>query len=172
MWPKHAHHKIMYVFLTVWLQKIEPGKCFNYYTSIAQFYITYHFAANSRSTSETQRDYSNRRIWETSIMSSLCTSVSIHTLFSCNNSENFTVFQDIHIVQQILATRLGVSCLGCVLPWRRRVLISYSPGNIKTFWRYFDQNGFHSYSPVFNEATRRPTFRRILYIYCCHSDAK
>jgi len=92
MWPKHAHHKIMYVFLTVWLQKIEPGKCFNYYTSIAQFYITYHFAANSRSTSETQRDYSNRRIWETSIMSSLCTSVSIHTFFSCSNSENFTLF--------------------------------------------------------------------------------
>ncbi|XP_065591887.1 TBC1 domain family member 14 isoform X3 [Cyrtonyx montezumae] len=40
---------------------------------------------------------------------------------------------DIHIVQQIFATGLGVSCLGCVLPRWRGVLISYSPGNIKTF---------------------------------------
>lgn len=121
-----------------------------------------------------EKEYSVINIWEASklLLMGLCASVNVQDILVQQHWKFCFVFQDIHIVQQIFATRPGMSCLGCVLPWWGRVLIPYSTGNIETFWRYFDQNGLHSYSPVFNKATRGLAFGRILHIYFCHSDAK
>lgn len=149
------------------------ARCLNGCTILYCF--MYSYAATNRSTFEIKKGIFSYKYLRSLKLSDDQSVYFCEYLrhFSCPVTLKFySVFQDIHIVQQIFATRLGVSCLGCVLPWRRRVLIPYSPGNIKTFWRYFDQNGLHSYSPVFNKATRGLAFGRILHIYCCHSDAK